>query len=382
MKKLLLIFACMLLTTGCGVRGTERDTTSEEIPYVQESGQPEKTVRSYLPLNYTNQIGLWLPYMGFADYMQGKTEEEYRSEVKKRLGSAAEQGINTVYFHVHPNGDSYYKSDIFPRGIYWDGDYDPLEIMLEEAHALGISVHAWLNPLRMQTIEQMKAAPGDFIVRQWTEDPQNTNVKIVGDRWYLVPASDEVRSLISSAADEILNRYDVDGIHIDDYFYPTTDTEFDREAFEASGSNDLAEWRRENVTRFVKGLYDTVKKRGSRFKFGISPQGNIDTDLNRQYADVKLWAGTKGYADYIVPQIYYGFKNETQPFEPTLRQWEELVGDSGVSLIIGLAGYKVGKSDKWAGAGGENEWIESPDVIQRQIDLTNRSTADGYALYY
>ena len=382
MKRILLLLACMTLTAGCGAREAEGVMPSEEIPYVQESDRPERTPQSYIPLNYTNQIGLWLPYMGFADYMQGKTEEEYRGEIKKRLESAAEQGINTVYFHVHPNGDAYYKSEIFPRGIYWDGDYDPLEIMLEEAHAMGISVHGWLNPLRMQTPEQMKAAPDDFIVRKWTESPDNTNVRIVGDRWYLVPAYDEVTELISSAADELLNNYSIDGIHIDDYFYPTADTEFDREAFEASGSADLAEWRRENVTRFVKALYDTVKKHGSRFKFGISPQGNIDADMNSQYADVILWAGEKGYADYIVPQIYYGFKNATQPFEPTLRRWEELVGDSGVSLIIGLAGYKVGKTDKWAGAGGENEWIESPDVIERQIALVNSSTADGYALYY
>ena len=129
-------------------------------------------------------------------------------------------------------------------------------------------------------------------------------------------------------------------------------------------------------------MYDTVKNHGENLKFGISPQGNIETDFNTQYADVELWAGTPGYADYIVPQIYYGFKNETCPFEKTLRRWEKLAENSGVSLIIGLAEYKLGKYDQWAGVLGENEWIDTPDIIERQIELVKSSdVADGYALY-
>ena len=96
----------------------------------------------------------------------------------------------------------------------------------------------------------------------------------------------------------------------------------------------------------VKSLYDTVKNNNKKIKFGISPQGNINANYNSQYADVKLWAGTEGYADYIIPQIYFGFENETCPFESTLKEWEKLVKDSGTSLIIGLAEYKLGEEDK------------------------------------
>lgn len=379
-KKLFLFVMTAVLLTGCAV--PEEGDSLSEIPSatVPMASEPADT-DSCVPINYTNQIGLWLPYMDFENYMYGKNEEEFKENVRKILENALNRGVNTVYFHVHPNGDAYYNSEIFPKGIYLDGDYDPLQIMLDIAHSMGISVHAWLNPYRLQTAEQMETLPNDFIIKEWINE-KKPMVKIVNNRWYLNPAYNEVTELVSRTADEILNNYCVDGIHIDDYFYPTNEPEFDIEAFELSGRTDLDDWRRENITNMVKSLYDTVKNHGENLKFGISPQGNIETDFNTQYADVELWAGTPGYADYIVPQIYYGFKNETCPFEKTLRRWEKLAENSGVSLIIGLAEYKLGKYDQWAGVLGENEWIDTPDIIERQIELVKSSdVADGYALY-
>lgn len=360
--------------------GNEQLTESSEIQIQNESRFESNRNSDYIPLNFTNQAGLWLPYMDFENYMYNKSESEYREEVKKILSDAKAEGINTIYFHVHPNGDAYYKSDIFPKGIYYTGDYDPLQIMLDEAHNMGISVHAWLNPLRMQTVEQMENLPDDFIIKQWINE-SSPKVKVINNRWYLNPAYNEVTELVSKCADEILKNYNVDGIHIDDYFYPTTDTEFDKEAFESSDSNDLSQWRQDNINKIVKSLYDTVKSNDKRVKFGISPQGNINANYNSQYADVKLWSSTEGYADYIIPQIYFGFKNATCPFESTLHEWEKLIGDSGVSLVIGLAEYKLGEEDKWAGEAGETEWIENPDIISQQIELVKKSSADGYALY-
>lgn len=378
MKKLILLTAVLLLA-GCTPQA-DAAPPDKETSLTSESAAPESDTSGYIPLNYTNQAAMWIPYMRFADIMCGKSEEEYRSELSALLSEAADQGINTVYFHVHPNGDAYYNSELFPRGTYWDGNYDPLAIALEEAHSRGISLHAWLNPLRLQTEEQMNALPDSFITKQWT-DSGNGYVQLIGGRWYLVPVYEEVKQLVSSAAEEILTQYKVDGIHIDDYFYPTQEPSFDAEAFAASGASDLAEWRRENVTAMVKSLRDTVHKHGSRLKFGISPQGNISADRDRLYADVELWSSDAMYADYIVPQIYFGFENETCPFEPTLRRWEELTADSGVSLIVGLAEYKLGKEDIWAGDSGRDEWVTSPDILERQVELVKTSTADGYAFY-
>ena len=200
-------------------------------------------------------------------------------------------------------------------------------------------------------------------------------------RYYLDPSYNEVRDLICSCAEEIINNYNVDGIHIDDYFYPTTYESFDDVEFNQSGENDLSEWRTNNCTAFVKALYDTVKNCGNDVVFGISPQGNINADYESQYADVRLWGSQRGYCDYIVPQIYFGFNNEICPFAETLAEWESITADSGVSLIVGLAEYKLNKIDEWAGEYGESEWLENPDIIREQEELAINTGADGYARY-
>ncbi len=333
------------------------------------------------PLNYEYQKATWLPYLEFTEYMQGKSEAEFKSLVKSIIKNFSEQGINTIYFHVHPEGDAYYKSQIYPKGTYLDGDYDPLQILIDTAHSMDISVHGWINPYRVQTADQMAVLPDSYIVKKWVNS-KSPMVRLVGNRWYLNPAYAPVTELICDTVQEIVENYCVDGIHIDDYFYPDSAPEIDIEAFEASGSTDLGDWRRKNISEMVQAVYNTVKNHDSRLKFGISPQGNIDSDYNTQYADVELWTTTEGYADYIVPQIYYGFENEICPFEATLKQWENLSETGNIPIVIGLAQYKQGKYDKWAGALGENEWIDNPDVIQQQLDVVEASPiAKGYALY-
>jgi uncharacterized lipoprotein YddW (UPF0748 family) len=312
--------------------------------------------------------------------MQNKSEDEFRNEVAERFAEAKNKSVNTVYVHVRPCGDAYYKSSIFPSGMYLDGDYDPLQIMIEVGHSAGLSVHAWINPLRCQTEEQLEQLSDDYIVKRWAENRDDDIISVVNGRYYLNPAYDEVIDLICRETDEIIRNYDVDGIHIDDYFYPTTDIEFDKISFDNSGSNDLAAWRRENCNKMIKAMYESIKNADENVLFGISPQGNIDIDYNTQYADVNLWCGT-GYCDYIVPQLYYGFLNETCPFTETLSLWENMTAESNVRLIIGLAAYKCGSEDKWAGATGQNEWIDNPQLIEQEIETVNNSSADGYALY-
>lgn len=385
-----LLCSCASAAYGSSCATESGDASLEPVTaYIQEKEQlyldiEEKQDNSsgYTPLNFDDQIGIWYPYMDYADYMYGKTAEEFRSAVHDMYGQAKAQSVNTIYVHVRPCGDAYYSSSIFPAGAYLDGDYDPLQIMLEEAHSLGLSIHAWINPLRCQTVEQMDKLPETFIVKQWAENRTGSLVGIVNGRYYLNPAYDEVIDLICQGVDEIVRNYDIDGVHIDDYFYPTTSPDFDQTAFEVSGHTDLSLWRLENCSRLVHAIYESVKRVDSGILFGISPQGNIDANYSSQYADVKLWCSAVGYCDYIIPQIYFGFENETCPFAETLAAWESLVTCENVSLIIGLAAYKQGAEDKWAGTAGELEWIENTDIIQRQISLVEQSSADGYALYY
>ena len=378
MKKMIAA-ACAAAFFACASCSALNIPESSFVPMQSESAVPENE-KGYVPVNYREQVGMWLPYVKFPEYMQGKSEEDFRRGMEQFFEDAAAENVNTVYFHVHPMGDAYYRSELYPKGVYLDGNYDPLEIVLDEAHKRGISVHAWINPLRLQTEEQMRKVPDNFIIKKWI-NAGKPYVKNVNGRWYLDPAYSETAELLAETVNEIIGNYNVDGIHIDDYFYPSADPDFDSDAFTESGGNDLAEWRIANVNRFVKKIYDTVKLWDKKLMFGISPQGNINSDYDTQYADVRRWGGDQGFCDYIVPQIYFGFENETSPFLPVLAQWEELVGDSGVALIIGLAAYKLGREDKWAGEAAELEWINNPDIISRQISAVKGSSADGYALY-
>lgn len=386
--KITAILSAFLLLSAC--KGTsspqseEYSSAGEVTRYFQEVEQLDisQPDNSFTPLNYTEQAGIWYPFMDYENYMLGKSEDEFRSFVRTMFNQAKEQSFNTVYVHVRPYGDAYYESKLFPKGTFLDGSYDPLLIMTEEAHALSLSIHAWINPMRCQTVEEMKNIPDSYTIKKWADNNMGTFINIVNNRCYLNPAYDEVIELICSGAEEILRNYEVDGIHIDDYFYPCTAPEFDSTAFENSGSSDLAQWRLDNCSKLVKSLYDTVKRVDSRLVFGISPQGNINANYKTQYADVRLWCSSHGYCDYIVPQIYFGFQNETCPFAETLSQWEKLATCPEVSLVIGLGAYKLGNEDKWAGSAGETEWIENPDIISQQTELVKKSSAHGYAVYY
>lgn len=377
MKKLLPILMSAVLFAACAAAPQENRQPLPTSDLESESIAPEL---AYEPLNFAKQIGMWFPYMYYEDYLAGKSEEEFRLAVRERYSAAKANGVNTVYLHVRPNGDAYYDSQLYPKGSLWSGEYDAFSIMLEEAHALGLSAHAWINPLRLQTAEQMDEISPDFCTKQWYEE-KNGMVKDVNGRLWLDPSYAETRELIAGGVREIAENYSIDGVHIDDYFYPTTDTAFDSAEFADSGADDLAQWRTDNINALVKSIYDTVKSTDSRLLFGISPQGNISSDYSSQYADVIQWAGSGDYCDYIVPQLYFGFKNEFCPFSETLAEWEGITG-ACVRLVIGLAPYKLGKADKWAGEGGQQEWVDEPDIIERQIAIVNSSSADGYALYY
>lgn len=261
-------------------------------------------------------------------------------------------------------------------------NYDPLEIIISEGHKAKLSVHSWINPLRCQTDAQLKELDNKYIIKQWYDDNSKNGTYIIkiNDRWYLNPAYEEVRNYVADGVREIAENYNIDGIHIDDYFYPTQEESFDTAAFKESGNSDLKQWRTENIDNLVKGVYNTIKNVNPNIIFGISPQGNIDSDCNVLYADVKKWCSEEGYCDYIVPQIYYGFENESLPFENTVNEWLKLNTCDNVKLIIGICTYKIGKEDKWAGS-GKNEWKETKGIPAKQAEFVFKNKTDGIAVY-
>lgn len=348
------------------------EQTLEQLQVFEPTEKREKG--GYKRMNYDNHTGMWFTYMDYAELLKGKSENEFKKNIAAAFKNIKDLGINTLYLHVRAFNDSYYKSDIFPKGEYYDGSYDPLDIMTEEAHKLKLSVHAWINPLRCQTEEQIKKLDKNYTIKKWYDSKEKNGTYIVKlkDNFYLNPAYSEVREYITDGVNEITANYDIDGIHIDDYFYPTTEESFDAAAFAISGSGDLGNWRVNNINKMVKEIYDAVKANDKNILFGISPQGNISANYDNQYADVKKWLSKSGYCDYITPQIYFGFENENCPFIKTVKVWQELKTSPDVTLNIGLCTYKIGNEDKWAGS-GKNEWIENRDTVLKQIKYCKKN---------
>lgn len=332
----------------------------------------------YRPLNFHKQKAMWFTYMDYENILSQKSEEEFSEIISERFENASELGINTVYVQIRAFGDAYYPSEIFSKGkFYTDESFDPLQIMIDKAHSYGLSFHAWINPMRLMKKDEISSQPKSEIERVCVAQ-ENFIFEYEG-RYYLDPSYSDTVDIVCRGIEEIVRNYNVDGIHIDDYFYPSQEVS-DADEFKKSGKDNIADWRRENINVLVRSLYNTVKSINKGILFGISPQGNIETDYEKQYADVEKWLSEGGYCDYIVPQIYYGYENSECPFEETLDGWKS-ISDGNTALIIGLCTYKNGTEDKWAGKGAD-EWIINDDVTSRQVtDCTDDPEVDGIALY-
>lgn len=388
LSTILLIISVAAVFVSCGKRSApisylndDSEMSLSEQTIEQLGVFEEKEVEGIGTINYEKQSAMWFTYMDYKDILKGKSESEFTKSISKRFDNAKEMGINTIYLHVRAFNDCYYHSEMFPVGEYYDSGYDPLKIMINEAHRRGLSVHAWINPLRCQTDEQMKKLDGRYLIKKWYDDRDKNGTYIVdlSGRWYLNPAYSEVREYIADGAAEIVENYNIDGLHIDDYFYPTSEESFDAAAFAGSGGSDLDKWRLENINTLVKSLYNTVKSKDPEILFGISPQGNIDSNYDSQYADVKKWMSESGYCDYITPQVYFGFENQNCPFRETVDKWKSMCVSSDVKLVIGICTYKIGSEDKWAGS-GKNEWIENSGIVSAQAEYAAQNGL-GTAVY-
>lgn len=224
------------------------------------------------------------------------------------------------------------------------------------------------------TTTEIQNVSSEFPIRKWYDDSslKSQNLIEYDGRLYYNPASAEARKLIADGAAEIVKNYDVDGIHIDDYFYPPSlPDSYDKAQYDtyvkAGGKLSQADWRRDNTSKMVKEMNEAIKKADSSAIFGISPRGVISQNVDQLYIDVKKWCSTPGYCDYIAPQLYYGFEHSTAAYSTVMKQWSELVSCDEVDLLVGLAAYKVGQQDQYGGS-GKDEWQVNHDILAHQID--------------
>lgn len=326
--------------------------------------------------------GVWVPYMSLA--AAEHTQAAFEGNFRQIADEAKAMGLNALFIHVRPFCDSLYPSSLFPWSHLLTGQqgqdpgFDPLAFMVEYTHSLGMEFHAWINPLRVKTAETPAALSPDSPYASLQADCPYYFMEWEG-AVYLDPAYPYVRSLVADGAAEIAEKYPVDGIHFDDYFYPTEDPALDGEAYglyveTVETPLDLPEWRQANISALVAEVYRKVKKARPQAVFGISPQGNIQND-EAMGADVKAWCASPGYVDYICPQLYYSFENQALGYAEALAQWQALPRHQGLSLYAGLALYKAG-TDADGGT-----WLLSDDILRRQIEAAQAAQCSGVVLY-
>ncbi len=321
----------------------------------------------------------------------GGREADFREKAAEMCENIRASGMNTVIVHVRPFCDAFYPSNLFPWSVYLTGtqgqavEYDPFGIFVACAKEKGLFVQAWINPYRVLLSTEWEKLSDQNPAKRWYLEGKTENLLLTGEGIYLNPASVEAQTLILDGVREILKKYDVDAIHMDDYFYPTTDPAVDAVQYEAylkaGGTLSQADWRRENVSTFVSALYAAIKAIDPAVQLVISPGGDIQKNHDNLYADVERWAREPGFLDVLMPQLYYGFENASKPFSETAAAWADLRYAENVQLCFGLAAYKCGKEDIHAGTGSD-EWMQNSDILMRQLELC-RTLSDyaGFALY-
>lgn len=294
--------------------------------------------------------GAWLHTVFQTQYKEQSTDEN-KKYIREQLDLLREAGINAVFFQVRPQSDAFYDSKYEPWSIFLtEGDtaprpyWDPLQFIIEEAHARGMELHAWLNPYRVTSSAKQTVTKGHIYYKH-PEQFVKYDSKI-----YFDPGVPENRTYIENVVSDIVSRYDVDGIHFDDYFYPypVKNKPFpDDKSYSKYGKGMLKDdWRRENVNLLIKSLSAKIKSIKPWVRFGVSPFGiwrnkksdarGSDTNglenYDALYADVLLWT-EKGWIDYLIPQIYWARENQYASYDILLDWWNN--NSNGRHIYIG-----------------------------------------------
>lgn len=352
--------------------------------------------------------GVWIASVANIDFPSkpGISADKQKKELDEIISNTKYMGLNAIFFQVRPTGDALYKSSIFPWSKYLtgqqgkenDGGFDPLAYIIKQAHKEGIQVHAWLNPLRL-TMGTTAKPDKNVSVLSANHPARKIPDAVVAaptGQLYLDPGNPAAIKLITDGVAEIVKNYDVDGIHFDDYFYPskseTKGVDFNDSASYAKYKGNFKnkdDWRRNNINTLVKNTYNTVKNIKNKVQFGISPfaiwsnkdrniegsstQGGISTYYDH-YADSKKWV-REAYIDYIAPQIYWNMGFKIADYSVLVNWWKNVCSGTKVKLYVGHAAYKINDTTQ------SNDWLD-PLQIPKQIAYNRKSNAVAGSIFY
>lgn len=354
------------------VASCSKDDDEEVIP-----PPPGESTPSILPEKELR--GVWVATVWGIDWPM----EEYNATIQKKkyidyLDLLVENNMNAVFFQIRGMADAFYDSQYESWSKYITGTagekptYDVLGFLVEEAHKRNIQFHAWLNPYRIST----RANKGSAFPQLDPKIPAELTKDYEKIRVYN-PALPEVQTRITQIVKEIITKYDVDGIHMDDYFYPSLETSEkmnDDAEYKKYGSkfNNIEDFRRNNVDVVIQNIQKTIIETRPDVIFSISPAADINNNYSTLYADVKKWS-KEGWADVIIPQLYFATGTEETSFNQRLNLWSQYIYEN--HLLVGYGIYKFG--DPTYGSK-----FQSSDDLKKQFEFAGtKSKVKGSVLY-
>ncbi|MCF7925044.1 MAG: family 10 glycosylhydrolase [Candidatus Izimaplasma sp.] len=354
-----------------------------------------------LPTEYTEKTeeirAIWIATVSNIDIGLYTTETQYKQAIIDMLDTIEQNNFNTIFFQVRPMNDAFYDSSYAPWSRYLTGTegvdpgWDILAFFIEESHRRGIEFHAWLNPYRVSSGTDSKATQLATLHNEnFAKEHPEFVIQDNAGKLILNPGERQVQIYIQNVIQELISRYDIDGIHFDDYFYsyggiPTSaDETLYNNTKEANQTLD--DWRRENINTVIREVYELIEtynlEENKTIMFGISPFGIWQSggtegsntasyalqSYSDQYADSKKWV-EEGWVHYILPQLYWEFDHSAAPFADLVDWWANLTNANNVDLIIGHGFYRY-DDDSWD---NDNELLEQLRYISQYDSVIGSS---------
>lgn len=348
--------------------------------------------------------GVWVSNVANIDMPKGLAQEELKQYLKDMIANIASYNMNTIVYQVRPSSDALYYSKLNPYSRFVTGvegkdpGFDVLQFVIEEAKKYNIKIHAWMNPYRVQTSTlNVEEKPLEVAKQEFLESLDNMNFAkkhpehtIVdgANKIILSPSHPEVIDFVTKTIIEVVENYDVEGVHIDDYFYPYAKIPYEREEqdylkYRLNQDETFDDWRRRNVDTMIENIHNHLKKSfsktGKKVLFGISPfaiyrthssikeggwdQGSYNAEgalqcYSELYSDVYKWM-KEGWIDYVVPQVYFPFERQDVTYHDLVKWWNNLAKKTNTILYIGQGLYQMGSNEVW----------QNPQEIKNQLQF-------------